>query len=302
MPIAYQTLTKNGRTVADDNELRVLTYVRNFGHLRRQEIALACWPNSSHRSAKEMANRTVSRLLKNGGLIEKANSLGGRSLILGTKGVSRLMSLDIHSQVGHELAFDGPQFFHRTLGTAYLLEKNRLGHQVFGEYAILKGWSPVNRDFLRQRYGKVPDGLIVYSGESLGLDGMQAADWVEVESAFKSYDEVKKALGVLLLSSSLTVDEQLSLEKLVFVYDNRQRHDSQILRYIQRFLKENPSVDASLVTQNIVFASCFVDVPFSWHGVQEVTASELLSNGATRVSDYNSVPIDEMGDSSLQNY
>lgn len=213
-------------------------------------------------------------------------------MILAAKGVSRLMSIDIHAQVGHELAYDGPQFFHRTLGTSYLLEKAKIGHKVYGEYAILKTWSPVNRDFLRQRYGKVPDGLIVYSGESLGMQGMQAADWVEVESAFKSYEEVRKALSVLVLSSSLTQDERLTLEKLVFVFDARQRHDSQILRYITRFLKENPGIDETMLTQNIVFACCFVDLPFTWHGVQELTAMELLSRGISRVEAFNAVPVD----------
>lgn len=296
MPIPYKPLTRNGQNVAVDNELNVLKSVRSFGHLRRQEIAMACWPNTSFRSSKEMANRTVRRLIQSGALLERPNSLGGKSVILGTRGVSRLMGIDIHAQVGHELAFDGPQFFHRTLGTSYLLEKARLGHRVYGEYAILKAWSPVSRDFLRQRYGKVPDGLIVYSGESLGMNGMHAADWIEVESAFKSYEEVQKALNILTLSPLLTKDESLTLEKLVFVYDSRQKHDTQILRYIQRYLKEHPDIDASMLTQNIVFACCFVDVPFTWHGVQEVTALELLSKGLMAVEAFNEVPHDARGE------
>lgn len=293
MPYAYSPLTRAGSAVALDNEMRVLTAVRNFGHLRRQEIAMACWPKTSFGSSKEMANRTVRRLLEQGSLIERANSLGGHSLILGAKGVSRLISMDVSAQSGYELSFDGPQFFHRTLGTCYLLEKAKHDHEVYGEYAILKGWSPISRDYVRHRYGKVPDGLIMYSAEAMGIqaeEDLMLADWVEVESAFKSYEEVKKALSILLKSPLLNEAENVTLNKLVFVFDQRQRHDRQLLRYIQKFLKEVPDIEPELLTRNIVFASCAVEVPFTWYGASEVTVDLLLGRIA---EDFNDVSVDE---------
>lgn len=295
MPIPYHPTQRDGRAVAEDNEVRVLRAVRHFGHLRRQEIAMAAWPKSSAKSAYIMAWRTVTRLLKAGLLLERQNSLGGRSLVLGARGVARLRDLDIQAHEGYELAFDGPQFFHRTLGTAYLLEKARTGNEVFGEYAILRGWSPLSREYTSERFRKIPDGLVVYSGEAMGLrKDMRVADWVEVESAFKQYDEIKKALAILTKNSTLTQSGDVTLNQLVFVFDSRQRHDRQILRYVKKFLKENPGLSEEIVMRNIILARCFVDVPFTWHGVQEVTAWDVVSSGAVAVEDLDSVPDDDI--------
>ncbi|MNR71723.1 hypothetical protein D3C71_24010 [compost metagenome] len=277
MPTPYTPTSKDGRAVADDNELRVLQAVRHFGHLRRHEIAAAVWPASSAKSAYVMAGRTVKRMLAKGMLLEKANSLGGYSLVLAAKGVARLRDFDITAQEGYELAFNGPQFFHRTLGTNYLIERARAGDLVFGEFALIKGWAPLDKEYVRDRFRKIPDGLIVYSGSSAGFaDGTRVADWVEVESAFKPYDEVKRALDLLTKDSQLTRTGELLLNKLVFVYDSRHKHDRQILRYIQRFLQENPELAPELVLGEIIFARCFVDVPFTWHGVEESSALDLM--------------------------
>lgn len=296
MPHPYNPTARDGRAVADDNEIKVLKAVRHFGHLRRQEIAMAVWPKSSDKSAYIMAWRTVNRMLKAGMLLERQNSLGGRSLVLAAKGVSRLRDLDIMSHEGYELAFNGPQFFHRTLGSCYLLEKAKKGDQVFGEYAILRGWSPIDRKYTSERFKKIPDGLVTYSGASAGLrEHVRLADWVEVESAFKSYDEIKKALAILTKDATLSKDGNVVLNKLVFVYDSRQKHDRQILRYIRKFLGENPHLSDEAVMQEIVFARCFVDVPFTWHGIQEVTAWELASNGAAGVEDLDSLVEEQLG-------
>lgn len=277
MPVPYFPTTKDGRAVSQDNRLRVLQAVRHFGHLRRQEIAMAAWPRSSSRSAYIMAARTVRQMLAEGLLLERINSLGGASLVLAARGVSRLRDMDIKAQEGYELAFDGPQFFHRTLGTCYLLEKARAGDEVFGEYALMRGWSPVDMGYAREHFLKVPDGLVVYSGASLGLrDGVRLVDWVEVESAAKPYDEIKKALRILAVNSSMNKAGTLVLNKLVFVCDSRQRHEQQILRHIKRFLTENPQLSYPLLTQEIIIARCFVDVPLAWHGVEELVAYELM--------------------------
>ncbi|KWU17890.1 hypothetical protein [Burkholderia cenocepacia] len=293
MPLAYTPTAKDGRAVADDNELRVLQAVRHFGHLRRQEVATAAWPRSPARSAYVMAWRTIRRMLEQSLLLEKANSLGGYSLVLAAKGVARLRDHDIAAQEGYELAFNGPQFFHRTLGTNYLLERARAGDSIYGEYALLKGWSPLDKEYVRDRFRKIPDGLIVHSGASAGLrDGTRVADWVEVESAFKPYEEVRKALALLTMDSQLTRDGGVLLNKLVFVFDSRHKHDRQLMRYISKFLKEVPHLSPDLVLNEIVLARCFVDVPFSWHGVEERTALDLMKETANFGDDLGALASD----------
>jgi hypothetical protein len=281
MPLPYHPTAIDGRSVAEINDFRVLSALRLFGHLRRQELAMAIWPKSSPKSAYVMACRTIKRLLEAGAIMERPNTLGGKSLMLGSRGVVRLRDQDVVAQEGYDLAVDGPQFFHRTLGTAYLLEKAKRGHEVFGEYALLKGWAPVLKEEFRERFGKIPDGLILYPGELLGLvGGIRAADWIEVESAYKSYDELKKALSVLVKSSDLNKTGSVMLHKLVFVFDGRQKHDRWITRAIKQFLKESPSLNPDVVLPEIILAKCFIDPPFAWHGVVETSAYDLLRNSS----------------------
>lgn len=273
MPIPYFPVKQNGRHVAWVNELKVLKVLRLFGHLRRQEIAMAVWPKGSAQSAYIMACRTVKRLLDSGEVLSRRNTLGGDSFVLSAKGVSTLRLHGETAQEGYTLAFDGPQFFHRTLGTSYLLDKARNGHEVFGEFAVIKGMAPVTRDFLRQKFKKVPDGLIVYDSKTMGFtDGYRGADWVEVESAYKNYEELEKSLSLLTKNSELNAAGNLTLNKLVFVFDSRQRHDRPIIRAARQFLKEHPELSGEVLLNEIVLAKCFVEVPFAWRGVVETTA------------------------------
>lgn len=263
---------------------------------------MAVWARSSKKSAYVMASRTIRRMLEQSMLLEKANTLGGFSLVLASKGVARLRIEDIAAQEGYELAFNGPQFFHRTLGTNYLLERARAGDAIYGEYALLKGWSPVDKEYVRDRFRKIPDGLIVYSGARAGLrDGTRVADWIEVESAFKPYEEVAKALSLLTMDSQLTRDGGVLLNKLVFVYDTRHKHDKQLLRYIKRFLRERPSLSPELVLNEIVLARCFVDVPFAWRGVEERSALDLMRDAGNLTDDGDSSS-DYLEHSNTENY
>ena len=279
MPLAYHPTPVDGRIVELNNELRILVTLKQFGHLRKSEIATAVWPNSTPQSAYIMASRAVNKMVQKGYLIKKINTLGGQSFVLGAKGVSKLKEHEIFTQEGYDLAFDGPQFFHRTLGTCYLLEKSRTGNEVFGEYSILKNWGPVSKDYLKDRFKKIPDGMITYTKGSFGYSSeIRPSDWVEVESAYKPYDELKKALDLLKTGTSLDAEGRVILHKLVFVYDCRQEHENRILRGIKKFLRENPQLDAEQTLQEIVFASCFIDPPFVWRGVVEKSGLDVLKS------------------------
>lgn len=286
---------KSGRAIKLQNELEVLKAIRFFGHLRRAEIALAVWPMSESKSAYVMASRTITSLKDQDLVLERPNILGGTSYILNAKGVNKLRSMDISASEGYELSFNGPQFFHRTIGTCYLLEKAKQGDKIYGEYSILKGWTPLDREATKLKYAKAPDGLIVRSGKKHGLrDGHSLADWVEVESAFKSYKNIKKALSILLKDSTLDQKGMVSLDKIIFVYDNRQKHERQLLRYIHKFLSENKSISKDILLDNIIFARCYIDVPFVWHGVKEFVATDLYNNTELLNTDLDSVTDEDL--------
>jgi hypothetical protein len=280
MPIAYNPTTVDGRSVADKNEIDVLKAVRYFGHLRRTEVARAVWPRSSHRSAYLMAHRTVKRMLKKGYLLERANTLGGISLVLASRGVARLRECDISAVEGYDMSsISGPQFFHRTVGTCFLIDRSRNDEMVFGEYAINRNWSPLSVDVLKRHYQKIPDGVTVAEGSARGYaPGFRALDWVEVESAFKPEAELQKIIRIgLRLPEPVPDTKNLVLDQVVFVYDTRQGHEPRILRTLRAYLREHPEANDPERLSHIVFARAHIDVPMQWHGVSEHTAWELLN-------------------------
>ncbi len=278
MPKPKNPTQHYGPIVAAQNDLRVLEAVYHFGHLRRTEVAAAAWPESEPRSAYVMACRTTKRLLRNELLEQNLNSLGGYSFTLTAKGAALLRNYGHNdAQTGRELAFDGPQFYHRTLGTCYLLEKASRSVEVFGEQALRRRSSPLPRDFALTQFGKHPDGLIVYD-HNVGLPDelMRPADWVEVESALKPYEEVAKALSLFKKSPLLNQAGSLTLENLVFLYNSQQSHEKRLLRFIDRFLREDPNLSRELICSAIRMVRAKVSPPLTWHGVEEFTAWELL--------------------------
>lgn len=283
MPIAYNPTTVDGRSIADKNEIEVLKAVRYFGHLRRTEVARAVWPRSSHKSAYAMAHRTVHRMLTKGYLLERANTLGGLSLVLASRGVAKLREWDISSVEGYDMSsIAGPQFFHRTVGTCFLIDRSRNEEMVFGEYAVNRNWAPLTVEQLKQYYRKIPDGLTLSRGSARGYaDTFKAMDWIEVESAFKPEAELLKIITLgLRLPEPVPLARQIVMDQVVFVYDTRQGHEARILRTLRAYLRDNPGLNDPERLSHIVFARAHIDVPLQWHGVSEHTAWELLTGAS----------------------
>lgn len=296
MPRAYSPTEVDGRSVAEENEVDVLKAVRYFGHLRRTEVARAVWPRSSHRSAYLMAHRTVKRMLAKGYLLERSNTLGGVSLVLAARGVAKLRERDIASVEGYDMSsISGPQFFHRTVGTCFLIDRSRNDEMVFGEYAIHRNWAPVTLDAFKQVYRKIPDGITVAAGGARGYsETYRTLDWIEVESAFKPEAELLKVIQLgLRLPEPVAHADKLVLDQVVFVYDTRQGHESRILRTLRAYLRAHPDANDPERLSHIVFARAHIDVPMQWHGVSEHTAWELL-NGVNADNPIDAVPLETL--------
>ena len=216
----------DGRLLAQQNELTVLKLVRDYGHVRRAEIERGVWPCASGAVARKSCQRTVKRCLDKKWLLERPNALGGLSLVLTTAGAQRLRDVDIVATSGYELSsVTGPQFFHRTLGTRYIIERAAVpGCQGFGEYALSKGFSLVARAEIAHRFGKIPDGLVVVPGASRGYaSGLWAADWIEVESSYKPEAELQRIFAIAGHRRTwLNAEQTIALDGLVFVFDARQ--------------------------------------------------------------------------------
>lgn len=277
MPKPYNPTKIDGRIVADENYFKVLLSLRDFGHLRRSEIATAVWPRSSAKSAYVMACRTVNDMLKDGFILERRNAHGGNSYTLSQRGAGYLHLKGLDAQAGYSQALHGTQFSHRTFGTCYLLEQARRGDTVFGEHALHKGFAPLSHSSLFHRYGKAPDGLVVKDPAPLGLKhDLKPVDWIEVEFALKKYEKLKKALALFSKPPYLREGSNYLLNKLVFVCIDGQGHENRILSAIAKFLKENPSMSATYLAEEIHIATCQVAFPLAWKSYEQVPVKSYM--------------------------
>jgi hypothetical protein len=228
----------------------------------------------------KVARRVVRRLLESGLIIERANSLAGHSLVLSNRGALRLQAIEVEARSGYDLSnVAGPQFFHRTLGTCYLLERAALGDEVCGEYAINTGRGLVGRDELSERFSKVPDGLATVPGQARGLDpALRAADWTEVESSYKRASDLDRIWGVAYrVGEYLNVCETVVLDRVIIVYDATQRHERMLLKHLGRYLREHPASNTEAILDSIVLVSCNIALPLVFKGYTERTALDILS-------------------------
>ncbi|GAB3644730.1 hypothetical protein [Ramlibacter alkalitolerans] len=277
----------DSRSVAFENEVGVLKFVRFFGHMRRAEISRAGWHGSSAESAEKMAARTIARMLEKGLLLPRQNSLGETSYVLTSRAAALLSNeYGLPTNAGYNIqGVAGPQFWHRTLATNYLLHTIEKGGEAFGEYAINHGWCPLSREDFTKHYGKVPDGLVLYPGESRGYrPGTVVADWVEVESSFKPPKERQKMLDVawkvgMPLRGGDGASE-IIFDRMVIVYSQDQNHRQAITQTARKQLRDRPLEVPEEVTNSVCLAAVELAKPLRWKGVTESTLTEALSEPA----------------------
>jgi hypothetical protein len=275
-----QSRRPSNSAVAEENELSVLKLAHEYGHVRRTEVARAIWPESSTGMSEKMTQRTVRRLLGRSQLSEIANTLGGLSLILAKRGAARLREWGVDARQGCDMSsVTGPQFYHRMLGTCYLIERQVRGHTSFGEHAMATGQAPVSMRELERRFKKVPDGLVLLPEAERGYAGRgQIADWVEVESSRKPYQELRRILDVAWQSGVFLDDAQtIMLDRVVFVYNERQGHEESITKAVEKYILASRPDSPSVFLSGISLARCKIRTPLVWCGHEEIDGNTLLS-------------------------
>ena len=169
------------------NMLVALLALHLFGHVRRTELMHLLWPDQSAESRNVSASRLFKRMEDAGLIDRKLNGLGSISYVLSLKG-ARIASPHVPEVVSSGAPIRGMQggtFFHRTLGTAWLIRKLLEGLDVYGEYALGANTHPYRQADLRRKYGKLPDGLILRPHDNSDGSQILLADWLEVESSHK---------------------------------------------------------------------------------------------------------------------
>jgi hypothetical protein len=264
----------DGQQLAERNDVAVLARLHQYGHLRRVEIGRAVWPQSPASSGYSMAGRTLRRLRSRFYVMAKPNAIGSDSFVLTERGAARLKVEGIEARAGTELATAGSRFVHHTIGARYLIERAASGGTVWSEQDVDASRAPVGRGELKQRWGKVPDGL------SLSRSIPGAIDWIEVEGSKKAGDDVGRILSMSRDAGHLLGGERSPrIGQIVVVYDRRPEcgHEAALVAGLSRMRAKLSEQEMRRALDALVFVRCEIANPLVWKSREEVSAMTILA-------------------------
>lgn len=167
---------RNGRETGEDNDIKGLLMLWNFGWLRPQELGLLLWPSAQHpvKYAERIGRKWLARGLI---LARQLPNHHGTAWVLSKTGAALLNEkTGVPSRSGKDWgnssngSWSAPQWWrHDLLANSLLALLASIGHQVIPERQLRR----------ENSVSKLPDGL------SISPEGT-AIYWIEIESARKS--------------------------------------------------------------------------------------------------------------------
>lgn len=221
--------TKDGRTIARENEVRVLRALHRFGWLRTRDLAALVWqrwekhpvsvpdfkPAAASASGMRMAQRTLSRLAGARQVLQGQAPDGSVIYSLSEGGARRLQQFGVPAASGKDLirSFSTAQFRHRCVANEIAIGSIVAGFRVSTEREIAQDRWLGGADGIA---GKKPDVL---------LNGDGQIWWVEVEKSRKNAKDYARLLSwlatmgndALRLSGPTLLGDSLRWAKVVFV-------------------------------------------------------------------------------------
>lgn len=274
--LPLQTSSKKcGREIARLNELRCMRAVLQFGHLRIAELARAVWPIARFR--EQLARRTTARLVEQCLLLGRRNALGSTSFCVTRVGATWLEVRGTEAQHTLDLSsVAGATFFHRTLATRYLIERQVEGFQVAGEYQLLRRKTPFPIDGLVKALRKLPDGAVWQRKP----DGTVAVELVEQEAAAKARPELEKCLRAAEFAGrALDTAGIYRVSGLVFVFDRELNHARRILLAANSLWGERPHAERVILERRVKLVAVELRDPLVWCSSSTTTLHELRQRG-----------------------
>jgi len=261
-----------GREVARANELKCMKMVAHYGHARPAEIARFAWPTA--RYGEQVARRTLRRLVSQGLLLERRNALGSRSVCVTRAGAAWLDLRGVPAQQTLELSsVAGPTFFHRTMATRYLVERQVAGFQVAGEYLMLRRQLPFSIDALSKALKKMPDGLIWQRSKA---DGTVALELLEVEVSRKPRAEIEACLSwASYVGTQHSADSSVKVAGVVFVFDRSLNHAKRLLLAANSLWGGRPLAERVTLERRVKLVAVEMRDPLVWVGYSVTTLHEL---------------------------
>ncbi len=266
MKLLHQHLS-NPQAQRLQNVQRVLLAIHHFGHMRHAEIARLNWSASSDESRAAAASRFLKGLVEEGYLHRRLNSIGSYSYVLAKRGAAEI------GRMLEEKVFEGSRItgiqgrcmYHRTLGTAWMVEQIVAGHEVLSEFAINSQRGPISKAALNKHWGKLPDGLVLYEvRDEDGLVTHYNVDWLEVESTYKSPAQREKLMNMAWsLGQPLLPDKPYYLDRLIFLYSSDSKHESALVRSATEKLRQTRHQidDPESLLSSVILTSVEVALP-----------------------------------------
>lgn len=270
-----QAAKRSGRDVARLNELKAMKSVAQFGHLRITELARVVWPQA--RYAEQLARRTAARLVVSGLLLERRNALGSRSLCVTRGGAAWLEVRGVEAQHTLDLSsVAGSTFFHRTLVTRYLIERQVDGFAVAGEYQLLRRKTPFPAEALVKALRKLPDGVVWQRR----ADGVSYVELVEQEAAAKARQELERCLRAAeLVGRSIDGEGRYKLGGLVFAFDRELGHARRIAQAAASLWGHLPPAERTTLERRVKLVFVELRDPLVWVSSSTVTLHEFRQRG-----------------------
>ena len=264
-----------GREVARSNELRCMRMIAQFGHARPAEIARSAWPTA--RYGEQVARRTLRRLVSQGLLLERRNALGSKSLCVTRAGAAWLDLRGVPAQHTLDLSsVAGPTFFHRTMATRYLVERQLTGFHVAGEYLLLRRQLPFSLDGLAKALRKLPDGLVWQRKP----DGTVAVELIEQEAAPKARAEIEKCLRAAeYVGAALSADGTVKVAGVIFVFDRSLNHARRVLLAANSLWGGRPLAERVTLERRVKLVGVEMRDPLVWVSSSVTTLHELRERG-----------------------
>jgi len=266
---------KCGRAVARLNELATLKTIAKFGHARISEISRSVWPKA--RYADQLARRTVARLVTQGRLLGRRNALGSRSYCLTRGGAAWLEARGVEAQHTLDLSsVAGSTFFHGTLATRYLIERQTEGCQVAGEYILLRQKTPFPIAGLVKALRKLPDGLVWQRNP----DGSVAVEILEQEASAKARTELEKCLRAAeYVGRALDKDGIYRVAGLVFAFDRELNHARRILLAASSLWADRTTAERVTLERRVKLVAVELRDPLVWVSSTVTTLHDLRQRG-----------------------
>lgn len=170
----------------------------------------------------------------------------------------------------------GSTFFHRTLATRYLIERQVEGAQVVGEYQLLRRKAPFDVDAVMRAMRKLPDGMVWQRRASGPMD----VELVEQEAAAKARQELEKCLRMAeLVGRPLDARGLYRVGGLVFVYDRDLNHARRILMAAASLWGDRPHAERVMLERRVKLVAVELRDPLVWVGSSTVTLHDLRMRG-----------------------